>query len=97
MFSLILFSKEFISESMSIVLKENTFHFDNKFYRQIQATAMGTKIAPTYTTLILGYLEKNLYSEYEKIFGEEEKEEFIKAFKRFLDDCFLIGKKSEED
>ena len=91
------FSKEFILESISIVLKENTFHFDNKFYRQIQGTAMGTKMAPTYATLVLGYLEKKLYSEYEKIFGEEEKEEFIKAFRRFLDGCFLIWKKSEED
>ena len=71
-FSLLSFSKESISESISIVLKENTFHFDNKFYRQIQATAMGTKMAPTYATLVLGYLEKELYSEYEKIFGEEE-------------------------
>ena len=77
--------------------KENTFHFDNKFYRQIQGTAMGTKMATTYATLVLGYLENKLYSEYEKIFGEEEKEEFIKAFKRFLDDYFLIWKKSEED
>ena len=37
------FSKEFILAAISIVLKENTFHFDGKFYRQIQGTAMGTK------------------------------------------------------
>ena len=39
------FSKEFILEAISLVLKENTFCFDNKHYRQLQGTAMGTKIA----------------------------------------------------
>lgn len=91
------FSKEFILEAISIVLKENTFHFDGKFYRQIQGTAMGTKMAPTYATLVMGYLEKQLYSKYEQMFGNEDKDDLIKIFKRFLDDCFTIWKKSEED
>lgn len=31
------------------------------------------------------------------IFDKDEKEVFIKTFKRFLDDCFLIWKKYKED
>ena len=84
-------------ESITIVLKENAFHFDNKLYQQIQVTAMGTKMAPTYATLVLGYLEKKLYLKFETQFGTEDKEEFVQAFKRYLDDCFAIWNKSEED
>ena len=58
---------------------------------------MGTKMAPTYATLMMGYLEKELYSSNEDTFGNEDKDDFIKLFKRFLDDCFIIWKRSEED
>ena len=58
---------------------------------------MGTKMAPTYATLMMGYLEKELYSSNEDTFGNEDKDDFIKLFKRFLDDCFIISKRSEED
>ena len=47
------FSNDFILKAMSVVLKENTFQFDNKNYKQIQGTAMGTKVAPTYATLVM--------------------------------------------
>ena len=58
---------------------------------------MGTKMAPTYATLVTGNLEKQLYVKYEKIIGTEERDKLIQFFKRFLDDCFIIWKKSEED
>ena len=45
----------------------------------------------------MDYLEKELYSRYEDTFGNEGKDDFIKLFKRFLDDCFIIWKRSEED
>lgn len=51
------FSKEFILEASSLVLKNNTFSFNGKYYLQLKGTAMGTKMAPTYATLTLGYLE----------------------------------------
>ena len=54
-------------------------------------------MAPTYATVVMGYLEKELYSRYEDTFGNEDKDDFIKLFKRFLDDCFIIWKRSEED
>jgi hypothetical protein len=34
-----------------------------KFYQQKRGTAMGTKMAPTYATLVLGYLEHILYEQ----------------------------------
>ena len=77
------YSTEFILEAVELVLKENTFQFNNKHYQQIQGTAMGTKMAPTYATLLMGRLDT--------------KDEFIQTFKRFLDDCFTFWKKSEDE
>ena len=43
---------EILGELMSIVLKHNVFELDEKFYLQIQGTAMGTKMAPAYANLL---------------------------------------------
>ena len=45
---------------MNLVLKHNVFEFDEKFYLQIQGTAMGTKMAPAYANLFMGRLETKL-------------------------------------
>ena len=37
------FSTKFILDAISIILKENTFQFDNKHYKQIQGSATGYK------------------------------------------------------
>ena len=47
---------------LEIVLKHNTFEFDNKFYKQLQGTAMGTKLAPAYANLFMGKLEHEILS-----------------------------------
>ena len=58
---------------------------------------MGTKMAPTYATPVMGYLEKEPYSMYEDTFGNKNKDDFVKLFKTFFDDCFIIWEGSEED
>ena len=55
------FSKELILESIKIILENNNFYFNDKMYTQVRGTAMGTKFAPTYATLVLAYLEEKLY------------------------------------
>ncbi|CAG2212297.1 RNF213 [Mytilus edulis] len=55
------FETNFILEATKIVLEENTFYFDGNKYRQIKGTAMGTKVAPTYANLVMGYLEQQMY------------------------------------
>lgn len=57
------FLKEFILEAAEIVLTNNTFTFNGKHFKQIKGTAMGTKMAPTYATLTLEYLEEKMYKE----------------------------------
>ena len=52
---------------------------------------MGTKLAPTYATLTLSYLEENLYEiigkKYNNVVGE-----FTKSWKRYSDVCFIFWK-----
>ena len=48
-------SLTFILKALDFILKNNTFQFNDKYYRQVKGTAMGTKCAPTYATLVLGY------------------------------------------
>ena len=73
---------------MSLVLKHNVFEFDEKFYLQIQGTAMGTKMAPAYANLFMGRLEAQLIN---------QAPESIHTWKRFIDDIFIIwtGKTEE--
>ena len=51
---------------------------------------MGTKVAPTYVTFIMGYLENNLYKTIEDRYATTAKNTFTKNWKRYLDDCFII-------
>ena len=91
------FSKEFILDGIELILENNTFSFNDRFYKQTKGTAMGTKFAPVYATLTVGYLEQKLYTEIETAFGSEFGTYFIQNWKRFLDDCFVPWTKSVED
>ena len=54
------YSVEFC-RGLQIILENNNFSFNKSFYNQTKGTAMGTKVAPTYATLVLGFLEEKLY------------------------------------
>ena len=70
-------SKEFIIKALAIVLECNEFTFDTKNYIQIRGTAMGTKVAPTYATLVMGFLEIKLYRQIEEKYGIDIKRQFV--------------------
>jgi len=57
---------------------------------------MGTKVAPTYACLVLGYLESNLYQKLENK-DKSLAANVIKQWKRYIDDCFIFCEKSFED
>ena len=73
-------------------VNNNSFQFNNINYIQTLGKAMGTKLAPTYATLTLAYLEENLYEIIGKKYGNIIKEEFTKSWKRYLNDCFIFWK-----
>ena len=74
------FKKKLIIEGIEIILNNNSFQFNNINYIQTLGIAMGTKMAPTYATLTLAYLEKNLYEIIGKKYGNDTREEFIKSW-----------------
>ena len=63
----------------------------------MKGTAIGTKVAPTYATLVLGFLEERMY-ETVKMEKDENFARYIKEqWKRYLDDCFIFWERSMTD
>ena len=72
---------EILTALLEIVLKNNTFEFNNLYFKQIHGTAMGTKLAPAYANTFMGDLENNFL-----------KTQHFKPiyYRRFIDDIFMI-------
>ena len=77
-------------ELFNIVLKCNVFSFDNSMYQQIQGTAMGTKMAPSYANLFMDRFERAFLAQ-EPILPL--------VWKRYIDDilCIWTGTRSQID
>ena len=83
------FNKSFILEALKLVLKNNHFVFKEEFFHQIAGTAMGTIVAPTYATLVMGYLELQFYEKCKNEFGVKNGKYIEENWHRFLDDCYI--------
>ena len=83
------FCKEFILESLQFVLKNNNFFFDDQYFNQRSGTVMGTIVAPTYATLVMGYLEILMYIKLSEQFSYNTSEYIEDNWDRFLDDCYI--------
>ena len=83
-------SLSFIIESTKFILENNTFIFNRDHYRQLMGTAMGTKFAPAYAALCLGYLEDKLYKQLDTRFCDSISTQFKNNYKRFLDDILMV-------
>ena len=58
---------------------------------------MGTKVAPTYATLALGFLEEKLYRIVEHQKGNAFADFVRNKWRRYLDDCFIFWQRSMDD
>ena len=87
------FSKEFVMKGIELILTLNYFVFDDKCYLQIKGVAMGTKVAVVLAYLI--YLDIKLYIILPNYFSNDYCLCIIKWRKSFIDDCFILWKKSE--
>ena len=70
-----------ICNLLNLVLTCNNFQFDNKHYLQIGGTAMGTKLAPSFANIFMGWFEENFVYHYHK-------QPLI--WKRYIDDIFIV-------
>ena len=71
-----------------LVLKNNLFELDSIYCKQLQGTAMGTKLALAYANTFIGQLEHNILSH------TSLKPSF---YKRFIDDILILWPPSEAD
>ena len=62
-----------------------------KMFNQVMETAMGTKFAPPYANLSVGFLEETVLFPVEllKYFSHENYNLIEELFKRYMDDGFL--------
>ena len=86
-----LMKKLLICRLANLVLTKNYFTFNKKLCRQIQGTAMGTRMAPSYANIFMKYVEIQLI---------ETSPKKASLWLRFIDNIFLIwvhGKQALED
>ena len=76
-----------ICELLRLVLSCNNFQFDNKHYLQIGGTAMGTKVAPSFANIFMGWFEDKFVYTY--------KSQPI-LWKRYIDDIFMLWPHGKE-
>ena len=78
-------STDYLVRMMKIVLTMNTFEWDQKLYRQIMGTAIGTRAAPTFCGIFMGELEERILSLWESLQAECDPEDWW----RFIDDILF--------
>ena len=67
------------NDILRLVLFNNYFTFENKFYRQCKGLSMGSQSSPAIAILFVYILEKNFPTLHKPIF-----------YQRFIDDIFII-------
>ena len=88
------FTSDFILTGLNLVLSHSSFQFNGQPYSLLKAIATGEPVAATIATLTVGYLELKLYEKIHSNLGSEIANYFISNWKRFLDDCFIVWRKS---
>ena len=73
---------EHLGTLISFILRKNSFVFGKKHYLQINGTAMGTRMAPSYANLFMAQLEES--------FLERSTCRRPFVWWRYIDDIFLI-------
>ena len=86
------FDAEFVIEAVTLVS-----YFDGAYRRQTHGCAMGSHKSPPYASLAIGYVEEQAYDIFCATQSVEYAEYVQKMLRRFLDDIFLLWKKSLGD
>ena len=81
-------STETLLDLAECVLKNNIFEHNNTYFKQLQGTAIGTKMAPSYAILFMSYIENQILES-----------SVLKplVWWRYIDDIFLIWQHGEEN
>ena len=79
---------QYLREILRLMLKENSFPFIRKHYRQIQSKAKGTKMAVSFANIFMANTETDVLSK--TVFKAT-------VWKRYLDDIFSLWDLSKPD
>ena len=81
-------TNQLICNLLHLVLTCNNFQFDNKHYLQVGGTAMGTKLAPSFANIFMGWFEDNFVYTYtlQPLF-----------WKQYIDDVFMIWQHGDDE
>ena len=82
------FTKQFVLEGLSIILKFNYFYINKSFFHQIKGTAMRTKFAVVGSKLVVAYKEIKLFALLPQIYPQDFVDFLLRNYFRFLDDIF---------
>ena len=76
----------FLVDLLKTVLDGNIFEFDGQLWQQKIGTAMGTKVAPTYACLFMGWLEELML----QTWSNKKSDPKPYMWRRYIDDIFFI-------
>ena len=82
------FTKQFVLEGLSIILKFNYFYINKSLFHQIKGTAMGTKFAVVGSNLVVAYKEIKLFALLPQVYPQDFVDFLLRNYFRFLDDIF---------
>ena len=77
-----------LGELMRLILKENSFNFNDKHFLQTHGVAMGTKMAVAFAVIFMAHIEK-------KLLAASPQKPII--WKRFIDDIFSVWTSPEKE
>ena len=80
---------DFLVRLMTVVLGSNIFEFRDKLYLQREGTAIGTRAAPTFANLFMGWWENKMQQEWTGT--------ALEFYRRFIDDLFFLWLGSREE
>ena len=75
---------------MSLILELNNFIFNGQHFQQTKGTAMGTRAAPNYASVFMGWFE-------DKFIYKSKWKEHIRYYGRYIDDVILVWSGTESD
>ena len=83
------FPTGFLMTLLGFILTLNLFVFDSAFWLQVQGTAMGTRVAPTFACIFMGWLEAAMLAAWTG--------SLVHLWRRFIDDIFFIWYGTEDE
>ncbi|KAM9311570.1 uncharacterized protein PAF06_009397 [Gastrophryne carolinensis] len=82
--------QDFLLQLLHIILHKNYFLFDQQFYFQIQGTAMGSNVAPSYANLYMSNYETKY------VYTSTDYHSHVLLWLRYLDDIFILWQGTAE-